>query len=233
MDEVDARFKTPFTAILAGQPGAGKSQFVYHFLKYQHILLDKPFEAVYWIYGQDNDFTQSLPERLPHIKITLIRGVPDNFEEYLDPSINKLIVFDDVMRAISNNPLVTDLFSIHCRHTKSSVFVLLQNILYKGSERATFLRCAHLLVLFKNPLDLSSIYTLAKRIYPRKPQVFLDIFHAATLTPYSPLVIDGGVTTDERLRFRSHLFDENIQHVYIPHDLLKNNKKQHDKNKER
>ena len=213
---IDARFKTPLAGLIAGKPGSGKSHWLHQLLLHQDIILDKPYTRVYWFYGQENDFTASLPKLLPNINLTLIKGVPDNFEKYLDPQVNKLIVLDDVMRQCASNHHVTDLYSLQCRHTQTSIIILLQNLNYHGSERLTFLRCSHLLVLFNEPLDQSLIYSVANKIMPRRPKVFMDIFARATSDPYSPLVIDGNLNTDNDLRLRSHIFHENIQYVYKP-----------------
>lgn len=213
---IDARIKTPLTAIVSGKPNSGKTYWTYQLLKHQDILLDKKFEEVYWFYGQNTDFTNSLPKLLPNIKITLIKGIPDNFEQYLNPKISKLIVLDDVMRQCSNNTNVTDLYSIQCRHTQTSIILLMQNLFYHGKERLTFFRCTQLLVLFPDPLDQSLIYSIANKIMPRRPKLFMEIFEKATADPHSPLVIDGNLNTDSKLRFRSHLFEDNIQYVYMP-----------------
>ena len=217
MTEVfDARFRVPFCCLLSGKCGSGKTQFALNLLKHMDRLLTKPFERVYWFYGQDNSLIHTLQEELPGVELEVIKGLPASFDEYTDPNINKCIVIDDLMISAASNVAVTDLFCNKSRHTNSSVLLLLQNLNYHGSERLTFLRCSHLLVLFNDPLDQSLIYSVGTKIMPRKQKTFMDIFVEVTSKPYSPLIIDGHHSTPSNARFRGCIFEDKIQHIYIP-----------------
>ena len=118
-----------------------------------------------------------------------------------------------MMTEVSSNRHVTDLFSLQCRHTKTSIVLLLQNLHYPRCERLTILRCSHLLVNFNNPLDMSIFFSLAKKMMPYDQKTFMQIFREATKEPYSPLIIDGHQRTPNHLRFRAHIFD-GVQHIF-------------------
>lgn len=212
----DARLRTPFTGIVSGKPSSGKTFFVYNLLKNQEFFIDQEFKTVYWFYGQDNDFTKSLPKLLPNIDVKLIKGLPTDIIKYMKGKKRCLIVLDDVMRAVTSNRYITDLYSLCARHEEWSVLFLLQNLFYHGSERTTLLRCSQLLVVFDETIDRSMIYTLANKLIPRKPNIFMEIFDEATSKPYRPLLIDGHQSTPKSLRFRAIDFDEKVQHVYQP-----------------
>ncbi|GFV68907.1 uncharacterized protein TNCV_1985711 [Trichonephila clavipes] len=75
----------PFTLILAGPSGSGKSQFVKKLIEYKMI---KPFpKKISWCYG----VYQALYEEMPNIYIHEV--IPSNLHQYSDA----LIVIDDLM----------------------------------------------------------------------------------------------------------------------------------------
>ena len=213
MDIYDARIRTPLAAVVAGPPGCGKTVFIVNLLKNQTQLLNKPIEELVWFYGQENEYTKSLPKILNNIKVRLIQGLPKDFKKYIDPKVNQMYVIDDMMTEITSNRQVTELYSLQCRHTNTSIIILLQNLNYPGRERLTFLRCSHLLVIFSNPLDLSMVSALAKKVMPLEHKTFMEIFREVTNEPYTPLIIDGHQKTPHHLRFRGQIFN-GVQHVF-------------------
>ncbi|GFW63049.1 uncharacterized protein TNCV_4453971 [Trichonephila clavipes] len=79
----------PFTLILAGPSGSGKSQFVKKLIENKMI---KPFpKKIIWCYG----VYQALYEEMPNISFH--EGIPSNLHQYSDA----LIVIDDLMDATS------------------------------------------------------------------------------------------------------------------------------------
>ncbi|GFW13671.1 uncharacterized protein TNCV_1211371 [Trichonephila clavipes] len=75
----------PFTLILAGPSGSGKSQFVKKLIENKMI---KPFpKNIIWCYG----VYQALYEEMPNISFH--EGIPSNLHQYSDA----LIVIDDLM----------------------------------------------------------------------------------------------------------------------------------------
>ena len=60
--------------------------------------------------------------------ITFVEGVPCNLESMINPSKRNLVVIDDLMRELSNDPRITSLFTKGCHHRNLSVIFILQNI---------------------------------------------------------------------------------------------------------
>ena len=52
---MDLRWKHPFTAIVAGPTGCGKSEFVRNFITHLDEMCDINFENIFWYQPQGNN----------------------------------------------------------------------------------------------------------------------------------------------------------------------------------
>lgn len=216
MNVFDARLQTPFTCIVGGSPMSGKTTFVQQLLQSRHNLIDHEFDYLVWFYGQTTSLIQALQSQSLGIPTKVVHQLPSDFNEFINPEKRGLIVIDDLMQSAGESKAVTDLFCNKVQHSNVSVILLMQNLFYHGKERTTLLRCAHYLVVFKNPMDLSVPLYLAQRIMPMQRKLFLSIFENATSVPFGYLFIDGRQTTPAIARFRTNIFDNRgVQHVYI------------------
>ena len=211
----DARLKTPFSCIIAGAPMSGKTMFVKRLLQERHRLIDHKFDYLIWCYGQETSFIQSLRDNIFNIPTTVVHDLPNDFSQYIKPNKRGLIVIDDLMQTAGNSKDVTDLFCNKIQHNNLSVILLLQNIFYLGSERTTLVRCVHYLIIFKNPMDQSIPVYLAQKLMPRNKKIFLEIFDKATNKAHGYLFCDGKQDTPQEARFRTDLFDDGIQKVFV------------------
>ena len=75
------------------------------------------------------------------------------------------------------------------------------------------------MVLFKNARDASQITHLSRQMYPSKSKFLTWAFHDATKEPFSYLFLDLKPYTNENLRVRSNILNEQYQIVYIPKNL--------------
>lgn len=116
-----------------------------------------------------------------------------------------MIILDDLMSIVAKDPRITDLFTEGSHHRNLSVVVLNQNLYF--SQDPTQRRNCHYLVLFNNPVDKQSIMTLARQMYPRKTQYFMNKFSDSVLQPFGYLLIDLKTTTPEELRLRDTSFN--------------------------
>lgn len=198
----DARIQCPMTMIISGPPLAGKTWFAIRLLEESHRLMNPPPQNIVWFYGEQTGDLRRIRER----GIQTIAGLPeDGFEEYIVGETN-LFIFDDMMTEISSDKSLTHLVTRASHHRNISVIFLTQDHFYNGSERKTFSRSAHYLVLFRNPLDLSSIYALANKIAPKNVKSFLRIFQTATNKPNGYLFVDGRQSTPSDAKFRTDIF---------------------------
>ena len=64
------------------------------------------------------------------------------------------------------------------------------------------------LILFKNPRDRQQVSVLARQMYPRKSQYFLDKFEKNTSRPYGYLLVDLKQETAESDRLKTNIFED-------------------------
>ena len=211
--EFDARLKCPFNMILSGPSPSGKSTFIINLLKQAYNLLDTKIDYIVWFAGQKTNM--NLHTFFPHI-LQVVEELPtDTFNEYILPDKHGVFVIDDMLSEASSSKAVMNLFIKVGHHNNITVILCLQDLFYNGKERKTFVRNAHYLVIFRNPLDYSIIYALGQKVLPHNNKVFLEIFKEATKTPYGYLFLDGHQSTIPEARFRSDILNKNRQIVYI------------------
>ena len=114
------------------------------------------------------------------------------------------------MKDATNTSDICDLFTEGSHHRNLSVICLLQNMYYKGKETRTMSLNTHYMVLFKNPRDSQQVSVLARQMFPRNTQYFLNSFEEATSIPFGYLVIDLKQMTPDNARLRRHVFGECI-----------------------
>ena len=86
---MDPRWKHPFTCIVAGPTGRGKTTFVARLLRNAPSMINPTPEHVTWYYGE----WQSAYENLDIPNVRLEQGFPTVF----DTSKRNVVVLDDLM----------------------------------------------------------------------------------------------------------------------------------------
>ena len=220
----DASFKHPLTAIVAGPSGVGKTTFVSDFIKNSHILMDKPFTYILIFIGtplsQNKIFEQLQKDRsdVEVIEVFEVYKSRKEFESNFKTDFLKTIqargpggciVFDDLMGALSQCGLLSDLFSTYAAHYDVSVMHITQNLFHKGkdpNEHITLYRNTHMLVLFRNPMDQNVARFVARRLgsgrsYQDLMRLFDDIH-----TKERYILIYGGFERPIELKFSTDIF---------------------------
>jgi len=209
----DARLRHPFSLLLSGPSQCGKSTFILNLLKNSSRLIDVDFDYIVCFLGSDDPKLYQL-ETIYGPRITFVKGLPDNFDAYIDSARNGFFVIDDLMRQATEGKHVAELFTKKCHHENISVALILQNFFYHAKERQTILRSAHYLAIFRNPLDQSVIYSLAHRIDPMHKGAVIKTFLYAQ-ERYRYLFVDGKQESVPEARFRSDIFNT-VQRCFIP-----------------
>ena len=212
---MDPRLKHPFTGVIAGPTGSGKTQFVKRLILADgNSLIEPTIDNIIWCYGEYQDAYDHLASLVPQIRF--VEGYPDDLLQSLDRRQRTLVVIDDLMSESGNNTKVTELFTKGSHHRNLSVILILHNLFYKGREMRTISLNAHYMVLFKNPRDASQINHLARQMYPRKTKYMMEAYRDATSIPYGYLLIDLKPDTEESLRLRTNIFPGEYPIVYVP-----------------
>ena len=204
---MDPRWKHPFTCIVAGPTGCGKTTFVARLLRNAPSMINPAPEHVTWYYGE----WQSVYENLDIPNVRLEQGLPTVF----DTGKRNVVVLDDLMAETDGR--VTDLFTKKSHHSNTSVIYLVQNLFPKHKESRTISLNAQYMVVFKNPRDAAQVTHLAKQMYPGCVEFVQEAFKDATSVPYGYLLVDLKQDTPEDIRLRTTILpDDNDQYVYVP-----------------
>ena len=211
--QMDVRLKHPFTCVISGPTGSGKTVFTKQLFTSKGII-DPPPDNIIWCYGEYQDGYDHLASLVPEIRF--VEGIPADLLHSLDRTQRNVIVIDDLMSESSNNTKVSDLFTKGSHHINLSVILILQNLFYKGKEMRTISLNSHYMVLFKNPRDTSQINHLAKQMYPSRSKFMVEACRDATKNPYGYLFVDLKPTTSEELSIRTNIFNGDFPIVYLP-----------------
>ena len=209
---MDKSLLHPFSMLISGGRGVGKTVFTKKILKYKESIIDKPPTRVIWCYGKHQP---ALLEDLQDIdsKIEYFEGIPENLNTFFDKNMNNLIILDDLMDEGADSKAVSQLFT-RGRHDNMSVIFLTQN-LFHPKQRSISLNSDYM-TIFKNVRDKSQFSNLAKQFMPNDVKFLKWVFEDATKLPHSYLFLDLKPETDDKLRIRSNILpNEEPKYVYI------------------
>ena len=175
----DIRCKTPFSLILSGASGSGKTTWLEHFLSIFDKITDGKgkYEKLLWFSGTNQ------PDLFIGIR-SKCKGstrVFDSIDNEIYSKIekegkNSIIVVDDLMHEMSSNADIGKLFTKGRSHLNCNVILVWQNVFPKGPEMRNLSINAQHIVIFKNPRDKSQIRFFAQQVAPGKVTSFLDVF---------------------------------------------------------
>jgi hypothetical protein len=212
----DLILKHPFTALIAGPTGSGKTEFLTSLLINFKKTIDSPIQRLVYCYGV------FLKETFDVLKLTfpfleLINGLPEDLD--FDRGVNNFLILDDLMNDGLNSDIVCNLFSRGSHHLNLSVILISQNLFHQGKNSRTISRNCHYIIYFKNPRDVAQIEHFARQMYPKKSGVLLEACQDATAKPYGYLLIDLRQETKDDCRLRTNVLpsaQEEFVTVYLP-----------------
>ncbi len=204
---MDGQLHHPFTCIVAGPTGSGKSSWITKLISNAAKLVSPPIEKIIWCYSE----WQPLYDQYKG-KIEFHEGVPT--ENELAPiHVRKLIVIDDLTETA--NATVAQLFTRKSHHWNTSVIYVTQNLFDKNKYNRTISINAHYIVCFKNPRDSASIQYLARQMFCGHAPFMIEAYKNATRDAYGYLFIDARQETPDEYRLRTNIFPGETQFVYV------------------
>lgn len=216
--------RSPFSALIIGPSGSGKSQLILELIKnnsfqcekihlfyqnYQPLYDRFPLQRTrfykYWIENKHSSsiITATNTDNHHHDSLeNFIKQITDNGKS--PPGINTL-VFDDAL-AFCKLPIFEEIFTRMCHHYNLNVFMTVQNLF--DSSLRVISRNTHYLFLFRTPRDSAQVRHLAYQIYPEKvhARAFITTLKNITKTPYRAVLLDFKPDTKEFARVKSHFF---------------------------
>lgn len=143
VSEMTCMLQHPFTAVVAGPTGCGKSQFVLRLIDNVREMIEPPPTRIWYSYGEYQPIFNNYPQVYFH------EGLPQLSDAAFDGLEPTLLILDDLMP--ETNELVANTFTKLSHHRNMSVVYLTQNVFDKNKFARTISLNAHYLVLFKNP----------------------------------------------------------------------------------
>ena len=157
----------PFTSVISGPTGSGKSVFVRRFVhNIKHMMTPIP-DRILWCYGE----YQTLYVAVDGVDFQ--QGLSDL--DTLDPREKHLIILDDLMDETDQR--VASLFTKKSHHRNISVMYIVQNLFHRGKHHRTISLNAHYMVVFKNPRRIADHGLGATNVSP-KDEIFFGSLHS-------------------------------------------------------
>lgn len=212
------KLETPYTMVVAGQTGCGKTEFVAKLIRNQSLMHDPPFDRIIIAYGMMQRVYLDLQDTIPNLQLS--DGFPNDYYQSIKsdhnfPTENTLLVLDDLMMELATDNRLPELFT-RMRHKKLSTILMVQNLFFRSRHMTTVTRNSQYMVIYPNPRDMSMINTLSRQMFPHKKEFLSKAFEQATKNAYGYLFIDIKPGADERFRLRQDIFPGETCIVYRP-----------------
>ena len=201
--------KNPFTSIVCGPTGSGKSTFVLRLLNNISAIFSEKIKKIYYFY---NNWQKKFEEEISS-DIEYRQGLPTekDFKSY--PNDDQcILVIDDMQASALNNIFIANLFSRESHHKNISVILVLQNLFHQGKYCRDISLNTHYFFLFKNPRDIQQIKLLGRQLGMSKK--LLEVYLDATADPFGYLLIDLSPGNKDSYMLRSNIFPGEHMTIY-------------------
>lgn len=202
-------FRSPFNMVVAGPSQVGKSTFVRSLLAARKVGAIEPQpDRIKYVYGE-------VPPNLgPELRVECYKGWSADHTEDMDPSVNNVIILDDVANDCKDDAALSNLFTRGGHHRNISIILVTQNYFFPGKCAVDIRRNTHYLVLFACKQDRKHIASFMQRILPTKWRSGLTAYEDATSKRHGHLLVDMSTQCPDEYMLRANTLNE-FPHVYI------------------
>ena len=209
-------FQHMFSMLVVGPSQCGKTYFVQQLLTKKCIEFpEKKPSQVYWFYNQWQSRYDEIKQVLKK-KIQFAQGLPELSEDLheINPELNNILVFDDLMAQAADSPVLSRLFT-QGRHRNASVILLLQNMFPKGKFNTDISRNALYKVLFRSLGDRKQIDIMAEQTFAKDRTNFMKAYTRETEKPFGYIILDNHPRTSSENQVVANVFCDCYTYPYI------------------
>lgn len=211
-DKIAVPFENNCSVIICGSSGSGKTTFVAECIKHKSRIFKHVVpEEIHYFYGIYQPLFNDL-ER--NYGVNLHYGLPtEDIIESITSTCKRgtMIIVDDLMEQVAQEPTVCRLFTQGCHHRNLSTFFLTQNLYFGGKYSTTLSRNAHYYVFTKSPGNNKAISILANQLFAPHSRKVVECYHDAVGKDLNNVfVMDVHPRTTDTHRLRSNIFGDTV-----------------------
>lgn len=208
--EFNYKLQAPFCMIISGSTQSGKSTLTSRIIERRLEIIEPPIDDVLYLYTEyQPKLFGELKEKVPHIQFH--QGIPEDVGD--DLNRHRLVICDDLMTEMSKSTDAVNLFIRGSHHRNISVLFLVQNFFFKNLRTLTM--NSKYIVLMKNVRENGFASVLGRQMNCGLKNITMDYAWKDTMSKrYGYLVIDYDQNQNDKCRFRSSLFPEEMI-VYV------------------
>ena len=106
---MDIHLIHPFSMLISGGRGVGKTEFTKSLLKSRHQMIQPSIHRIVWCYAKHQpDLFYELKRLIPSFEY--VQGIPSNLDSFFDRNTANLIILDDLMDESGEDKRVSQLF---------------------------------------------------------------------------------------------------------------------------
>lgn len=215
----NTQLQCPFSAIISGGSGTGKTTLLFNLLQCQEYLFsEKPAKTFLFYKKYQNMYDEllrlKLVQELIEIEDEMISET--EFTKLVSPYKDiggSLALFDDCQDNLdaTNSKIFTKI----AHHENCNTIFLTQCLFLDNKHYRVMSRNATYIIVMKNPRDVSQIKHFSSQI-GLSDGVLIGAYKEATKKAYSYLLMDFHPTTPDHIRLRSSIFpNETPMTVYM------------------
>lgn len=205
--DFDERLRFPCSIIVTGVSGCGKTWWIKKLLENQQVMFESPVDSCLLCYGVYQPLYDEMAQNISNL--SLVEGCNQRAIKQhgmLDATKKTILIIDDLHAEMADDQLLGNLFCKFSHHMNTTVIFLTQNLFRKGKQMRDVISNCHYLVFMAQPRDKTAIMSVARQMFPKQTNYFMQAYNDATSQPRGYLLIDARPETPEDLRLRSGLF---------------------------
>ena len=205
--------------LLSGVSASGKSHFLHRLCKHAKVMFyPTPVTRIIYVYRHYQDSFQELMKEVDNITFTTKIPDEEQLRDLVKGHAHSLLILDDALDALLNNPICQDYCVRLSHHLRTSVVFSAQTGRLKGKFGPDISKNIHANIVMKSPKEIQLIRSLGLML--GRYALLRSAYENATRDPYTYLCIVTHPKRDVDLQLSSNIFpdDKDPTYVYINKD---------------